>query len=89
MLADFIANAGALLDLLFLGVCLSVLLLGVWISRNPVAFWDQFNPFLKPYSRFTLGLGRAIGFLWAFGAGCGCIVVVGGAVRAGIHHHWV
>lgn len=86
---DFIAHAGVLVNAVLGGLCLGICLLGVWTWRDPAAFWDQFNPFLKPYSRLTLTLGRVIGFLWAAGAVCGCLVVFGNALRAGINHHWI
>lgn len=85
----FIANAGALPDLLLAVACSGVLVLGTWMLRNPAAFWDHFNPYLKPYGRFTLVLGRVVGSLWAFGAVLGCIILVGNAIRAGLHHHWI
>ena len=86
---DFLWNAGALLDFLLTAACFGILLLGIWILRNPAAFWDQFNPYLKPYGWFTLILGRVIGSLWASGAVFGCIILVGNAIRAGLHHHWL
>lgn len=82
-------HAGVLADLVVATACFGILVLGVWISRNPSAFWDQFNPYLKPYGRFTLRLGRVIGSLWSFGATFGCIIALGNAIRDGLHHHWL
>jgi hypothetical protein len=89
MIPDFLMHAGVLVDLILATACFGILVLGVWIYRNPGAFWDQFNPYLKPYGHFTLGLGRVIGSLWSFGAILGCIIAVGNAVRHGVHHHWL
>jgi hypothetical protein len=88
VLPDALLHAGALLDVLVSAGCFMILLIGLWIARNPAAFWDRFNPYLKPYSRFTLRLGRLIGSLWAVGAVAGCILFIGNAIQAGIHHHW-
>jgi hypothetical protein len=87
--ANFLAHAGVLVDLLLASGCFVVLVLGIWIFRNPGAFWDEFNPYLRPYGRFSLGLGRLIGSLWSFGAIFGCILALGNAIRAGVHHHWL
>jgi len=84
-----LAHVGALVDLLLFVTCFSILLAGLWICENPVRFWDQFNPYLKPYGQFTLALGRVIGSLWAFGAALGCIVLIGNAIRESLRHHWV
>ena len=89
MFLDSVARSGALVNFLLAGVCFGILILGVWIARNPGPFWDQFNPYLKPYGRFTLALGRVIGSLWAFGAVFGCAILVGNAIRAGLSHHWI
>jgi hypothetical protein len=88
MIPDSLMHAGLLVDLELAAACFGILMLGVWICRNPGAFWDQFNPYLKPYRRTTLGLGRVIGWLWSFGAVLGCIIAVGNAVRDGMRHHW-
>lgn len=77
------------MDLVLLATCFSILLGGLWIFKNPVGFWDQFNPYLKPYGRITLALGRVIGSLWAFGAALGCIILIGNVIREGLHHHWI
>ena len=82
-------HTGVLIDVLLLAVCSAILVLGIWIAKNPAAFWDQFNPFLKPYNRFTLRLGRVIGSLWTIGAVAGCILFVGNAIQAGLHHRWL
>jgi hypothetical protein len=89
MFADAIAHTGALIDILLALVCGGILAFGLRILRNPVAFWDQFNPYLKPYGRSTLILGRVIGSLWTFSAASACIILVGNAVRASLLHHWV
>ena len=81
-------HAGVLVDLGLAVACFGILALGIWILRNPEAFWDQFNPYLKPYGSFTLRLGRAIGSLWSLGAVLGCIIAVGNAVRDAMNHHW-
>jgi hypothetical protein len=86
---DSLSNAAALPDFLLASACLGILMLGIWILRNPAAFWDQFNPYLKPYGALTLLLGRTIGSLWAFGAVFGCVMLLGNAVRAGLQHHWI
>jgi len=86
---DSLMPAGMVVDLVLAFACLAILALGVWICRNPGAFWDQFNPYLKPYGRFALGLGRVIGSLWSFGAVLGCIIAMGNAVRDAIRHHWL
>jgi len=88
MIPDSLMHAGLLVDLELATACFGILVLGVWICRHPAAFWDQFNPYLKPYRRLTLGLGRVIGSLWSFGAICGFVIAVGNAVRDGLHHHW-
>jgi hypothetical protein len=72
-----------------LTACFGVLVFGVLIYRNPVLFWDQFNPYLKPYSRFTIAIGKLIGSLWAAGATLGCIALAGNAIRESLHHHWL
>jgi hypothetical protein len=89
MLPDALMHAGALVELLLALGCAAIFVLGIWITRNPAGFWDQFNPYLKPYSRFTLGLGRLIGSLWAAGAFLGCILFIGNAIQAGLHHRWI
>jgi hypothetical protein len=89
VLSEALLHTGVLVNILLSGVSVSVLLLGLWIWRDQVAFWDQFNPYLKPYSRFTLRLGRVIGSLWAFGAIVGCILFLGNAVQAALQHHWI
>lgn len=89
MLPNSILQAGALLDVLLFAACGMILILGLWIARNPAAFWDQFNPYLSPYSKTTLNLGRVIGSLWTCGAVCGCVLFVGSAVRAGLDHRWI
>lgn len=86
---DGLLRAGALLNVLFSAMCFAVLVTGVWIFRNPVGFWDQFNPYLKPYHRLTLALGKLIGSLWAFGAALGCFVFIANAIRASLQHHWI
>jgi len=83
------SHVGALADLFFLITCFAVLRAGLWIYRNPVGFWDQFNPYLKPYGIFTLALGKLIGSLWAFGAALGCILFTGNAIRESLRHHWL
>ena len=89
MLPDALLHTGVVTDLLLFAVCFGILVLGIWIARYPAAFWDQFNPFLKPYNHFTLGLGRVIGSLWTVGAVSGCILFVGNAIQAGLHHRWL
>lgn len=89
MVPDVIAHAGVLINILLAAACFGVLLFGVWMARDPHAFWNTFNPFLKPYSQFTLRLGLVIGLLWIVGAVCGWLIVCGNAVRAGLHHHWI
>ena len=86
---EALAHAGALVDLLLFITCFVILRAGLWICRNPVGFWDQFNPYLKPYGQFTLVLGRVIGSLWALGAALGCVVLIGNAIRESLLHHWV
>ena len=86
---DGLLRAGALLNVLFSAMCFAVLVTGVWIFRNPVGFWDQFNPYLKPYHRLTLALGKLIGSLLAFGAALGCFVFIANAIRASLQHHWI
>jgi len=88
MIPDSLMHAGLLVDLELATACFGILLLGIWIFRKPGAFWDQFNPYIKPYGRFTLRLGRVIGSLWSFGAVCGCVIALGNAVRDGMHHVW-
>jgi hypothetical protein len=86
VLPGFISQPTATADLLLASLVFGVFLLGSWIVRNPARFWDQFNPYLKPYGKTTLALGRTIGALWAFGAVLGCLVLVGNAIRdAGRH----
>ena len=89
MFTDAVAHTGALIDILLALFCGTILAFGVWILRNPVAFWDQFNPYLKPYGRSTLILGRVIGSHWTFSAASACIILVGNAIRASLLHHWV
>ena len=89
MFADTIAHTGALIDLLLAAFCLGILVFGIWILRNPVAFWDQFNPYLRPYGRPTLILGRVIGSLWAVSAVSACVILIGNAARASVNHHWI
>jgi len=89
MIPNSLMHIGVMADLALATACFGILVLGIWICRNPGAFWDQFNPYLKPYGRFTLGLGRMIGSLWSFGAVFGCIIAVGNAVRDGMQHHWL
>lgn len=89
VLPDSLMHAGALVDLLLFAGCFAILLLGLWIARNPAAFWDHFNPYLQPYGRFTLGLGRVIGSLWALGAVAGCVLFVGNAIQAAMRHRWI
>ncbi|HWC16226.1 MAG TPA: hypothetical protein VG498_04400 [Terriglobales bacterium] len=86
---DLVAHAGVLVDVLLFATCFVILLGGLWIYKNPVGFWDQFNPYLRPYGRLTLALGKVIGSLWAFGAVLGCIVLIGNAIRQSLHHHWI
>ena len=86
---DVFFRAGALIDLLLCAACLAILFGGLWIVRNPENFWDQFNPYLKPYHRATLALGKVIGTLWAFGAALGCVVLIGNAIRESLRHHWI
>ena len=86
---DLLLRAGALIDVFFCAVCFAVLVTGVWIIRNPAGFWDQFNPYLKPYHSLILALGKIIGALWAFGAALGCFVFIGNAIRASLQHHWI
>jgi hypothetical protein len=86
---DLLFRAGALVDLLLCAICFAVLLTGVWIWRNPAGFWDQFNPYLQPYHRATLVLGKVIGSLWAFGAALACVVLIGNAIRESLRHHWI
>jgi len=86
---DFLFRAGAVIDLALCAVCFGILVAGVWIWRNPSEFWDQFNPYLKPYQLGTLVLGRVIGCLWAFGAALGCVVLIGNAIRESLRHHWM
>jgi len=86
---DQLFRAGALMDVALSMICFTVLVAGVWIWRNPAEFWDQFNPYLKPYQRATLVLGKVIGSLWAFGATLGCVVLVGNAIRESLRHHWI
>lgn len=88
MLPDSLLHAGMLVELALAASCFGILFLGIWIFCNPVTFWDQFNPYLKPYTRFTLALGRVIGSLWVSGAVFGCILLLGNAVRAGLRHRW-
>ena len=86
MLPGFLIRPTATADLLLAAIVFGIFLLGGWVVRHPAAFWDRFNPYLKPYGKVTLALGRAIGALWAFGAALGCIILVGNAVRdAGRH----
>ncbi|PYY01067.1 MAG: hypothetical protein DMG64_15550 [Acidobacteria bacterium] len=89
MIPDSLMHAGVLVDLGLATVCFAILALGIWIWRNPEAFWNEFNPYLKPHRSFTLSLGRVIGSLWSFGAVLGCIITIGNAVRDGVHHHWL
>jgi hypothetical protein len=89
MVGGFVAHAGVLGNLLLAAVCFAVLWLGLWMVRYPSAFWDQFNPYLKPYSRSVIFLGRVIGSLWAAGAVSGCILLFGNAIRAGLNRHWM
>jgi len=86
---EWFAHAGAIADFAGFGFCAGILILGYWIVRDPVLFWEQFNPYLKPYGSLTLALGRAIGSLWAFGAAFGCVITFGDGVRAIFGHHWV
>jgi hypothetical protein len=86
---DVFLRAGALINVFSCAVCFAVLAMGVWMFRNPAGFWDQFNPYLKPYHRVTLILGKIIGSLWAFGAAFGCFVFIGNAIRASLNHHWI
>jgi hypothetical protein len=86
---EWLAHAGVVADLAVFGACFAILAFGYWSAWNPVLFWDQFNPYLKPYSRLTLALGRLIGSLWAFGAALACVVTLGDAVRALVQHHWI
>jgi ABC-type transport system involved in multi-copper enzyme maturation permease subunit len=89
MPAEWLATAGAVTDSIVFAICAGILLFGCWVIRNPVLFWEQFNPYLKPYGRATLALGRMIGSLWALGAALGCVITFGDAVRATLHHHWM
>jgi hypothetical protein len=89
VLPNALLHAGVLIDLLLCAACFGILLLGLWIARHSAAFWDQFNPYLKPYSRLTLALGQLIGSLWAIGAVFGCVLFMGNAIQAGLHHHWI
>lgn len=77
------------MNVAFSAICFTVLLTGVCIFRNPAGFWDQFNPYLKPYHRLTLALGKIIGSLWALGATVGCFIFIGNAIRASLQHHWM
>ena len=86
---EVLFRAGALINLVFSAICFAVLVTGVWIFRHPAGFWDQFNPYLKPYHRLTLVLGKLIGSLWALGAAVGCFVFIGSAIRASLQHHWI
>lgn len=86
---DVLLREGALVDVFFCAVCFAVLVTGIWIFRNPEGLWDHFNPYLKPYHRLTLVLGKIIGSLWAFGAALGCFLFMGSAIRALLQHHWI
>jgi hypothetical protein len=89
VLPEAILHAGVFLDVLLLAACAAILILGLWTLRHPATFWEQFNPYLRPYGRFTLVLGRMIGSLWACGAALGCILFIGNAVKAGLDHRWI
>jgi hypothetical protein len=86
---DVLFRAGALASVLFSLMCFAVLITGVWVFHNPADFWDQFNPYLKPYHRLTLALGKLIGTLWAFGAALGFFVFIANAIRASLQHRWI
>jgi hypothetical protein len=86
---DAVFHFGVVVDLLFLAFSVGILVWGVWIAKDPTGFWNQFNPFLKPYSSLTLCLGRVIGSLWALGAASACLLFLGNAIQAGLHHQWL
>lgn len=89
MLPEAILHAGVLFDVLLLGACIAILMLGLWTVRHPAAFWEQFNPYLRPQGTITLALGRVIGSLWASGAALGCVLFIGNAVKAALDHRWI
>lgn len=86
---EWLAQAGVVADLAAFATFFGLLAFGYWSARNPVLFWDQFNPYLKPYGRLTLALGRLIGSLWALGAALACVITFGDALRALLQHHWI
>lgn len=67
---DMVANI-----VLFLLLC-GLAVLGRWTYRNPEAFMDRFNPYMKPYGRMTLAIAKFAGGLWFAGAIVGCISLI-------------